>query len=269
MTPPVASPTRPTSDRGYPVPLAPCCTRYAPQEILQSILPHAASGLTVSGQTKESGTDSALSERFGLHVGHGKAGTSERRRIDLTRAQPRQCADDRFPQASRLRRPPIELGERLSALSIPLWHWAFPRRRFFLPLCCPPSSLAACGARGGGWPIRLPKMLRPSAKIPPTPSRAGRGAVRAEAKHQKGLSHAHPTSPQPKPRRQVVRNGQLWKTGLLLSNTYATVENEALVEQLMAKGARSTLAARHRWLCGARNKEIEPITTAFGILHRR
>jgi len=50
-------------------------------------------------------------------------------------------------RADRNVRPTIELGE--GPLRSPLW------RGSFLPLSCsPPSSLAACNARGGGRPIR-------------------------------------------------------------------------------------------------------------------
>jgi len=134
----------------------------------------------------------------------------------------------------------------LSALAWVIGAWALviPAQRVLpsalLLTRSPLPSLAACNARGGGWPIRLAKTFCVSAKIALTPTRAGRVAVRAEARHPKGLFHANHTSQPRKPRPQVVGNGQLWKTGLLLSNNFATLENETFVEQLAATTMTTT-----------------------------
>jgi len=106
----------------------------------------------------------------------------------------------------------------------------------------PPISLVALPVLGG-WPKGMAKTCGPAANIAVKPRCAFRLAylhagacgpigVRADARHPKGVLRATPTSQQPELCRQVVRNGQLWKTGLLLSNTFATLENKTSVEQL-------------------------------------
>jgi len=123
---------------------------------------------------------------------------------------------------------------QLSAVRFGIGHWclglghscAAGLLSALLLTCSPLPSLAACNARGGGWPIRLPNLFGPSAKIALTPTRAGRVAVRADWETpERNL----PCTPHRTTAKTTPASGPKW----------STVENRGVVEQHLPNCGRS------------------------------
>jgi len=169
----------------------------------------------------------------------------ERRRGDAEVGNHTEC---RFLCATASPREPIGIDNTLgrqeclpssltrkahSAFGFPLsaFAWVIPAQRalhsaFRSPahLFSPLLSRRVQRTQRGGGQFACRKCSAPSLRSPQRhQARAGSSSAPI-GKHSKGIHHAAPTSPPPKPHRQVVRNGQLWKTGLLLSNNFATLE---------------------------------------------